>query len=448
MSFAPYKRFKRSGADWLGRIPEHWSTARIKALFQIRKRIAGELGHDVLSVTQQGLKIRDINSNDGQLSMDYSKYQLVEPGDFVMNHMDLLTGYVDVSKFHGVTSPDYRVFTARQTGLSLRYFLYLFQNGYQRRIFYAFGQGASGLGRWRMPTDSFNDFILPVPPLFEQAAIASFLDGETAKIDVLVEEQQHLIKLLQEKRQAVISHAVTKGLDAKAPMKDSGIEWLGAVPAHWEIVALKHLVSQPIIDGPHESPIKRDEGIPFVSAESISQGSIDFEKKWGFISPEDHAEYSKRYKPQRGDILLVKLGATTGTPAIVDTDREFNIWVPLAAIRLEAEIEPLFILYVLQSNNLKIAYELNWTFGTQQTLGLRTISNLRIPIPPKEERHLIVKHLDSTIPLLASLIAGAQRAICLLQERRAALISAAVTGKIDVCGLVEADAPVPDVVAA
>jgi type I restriction enzyme S subunit len=246
----------------------------------------------------------------------------------------------------------------------------------------------------------------------------------------------------------VISHAVTKGLNPNAPMKDSGVEWLGEVPEHWEIVALKYLVSQPIIDGPHESPIKRDEGIPFVSAESVSQGSIDFDKKWGYISPEDHAEYSKRYKPQRGDILLVKLGATTGTPAIVDTDMDFNIWVPLAAIRLKAEIEPLFILHVMRSDNLKIAYELNWTFGTQQTLGLRTISNLRIPIPPKEERQSIVKHLDSIIPLLESLIIEAQRAIGLLQERRSALISAAVTGKIDVRGPIGHDTPIPDVVAA
>lgn len=440
MTFTRYDGCRPSGADWLGNIPEHWSAARVKVLFEIRKRIAGELGHDVLSVTQRGLKVRDVGSNDGQLSMDYSKYQLVEPDDFVMNHMDLLTGYVDLSRYHGVTSPDYRVFTARRKDLSLKFFLYLFQNGYQQRIFYAFGQGASGLGRWRMPTDSFNGFILPVPPLSEQTAIASFLDRETAKIDALVEGQQRLIELLKEKRQATISHAVSRGLDPKVPMKESGIEWLGAVPAHWEIVALKHLVSRPIIDGPHESPVKRNEGIPFVSAESVSQGSLDFDKKWGYISPEDHAEYSKRYKPKRGDILLVKLGATTGTPAIVDTDRDFNIWVPLAAIRLKAEIEPRFILHVLKSDNLKIAYELNWTFGTQQTLGLRTISNLRIPIPPKEERQSIVKHLDSIIPLLESLMAEAQCAIGLLAERRAALISAAVTGKINVRSFVPAKA--------
>jgi type I restriction enzyme S subunit len=198
MSLTRYERYRKSGAHWIGSIPEHWSAARVKTIFEIRKRIAGELGHDVLSVTQQGLKVRDTASNDGQLSMDYSKYQFVEPGDFVMNHMDLLTGYVDVSKFPGVTSPDYRDFAARKKELSLRFFLYLFQNGYQQRIFYAFGQGASGLGRWRMPTDSFNDFILPVPPRSEQNAIVTFLDRETAKIDALVDEQKRLIELLKE----------------------------------------------------------------------------------------------------------------------------------------------------------------------------------------------------------------------------------------------------------
>src|ERR1700694_1416283 len=104
MSLTRYERCRAGVAAWLGSIPERWSSARGKTVFEIRKRIAGQLGHNVLSVTQKGLKVRDTDSNDGQLSMDYSKYQLVEPGDFVMNHMDLLTGYVDVSKFHGVTS--------------------------------------------------------------------------------------------------------------------------------------------------------------------------------------------------------------------------------------------------------------------------------------------------------------------------------------------------------
>ena len=119
--------------------------------------------------------------------------------------------------------------------------MYLFQAGYKNKIFYAFGQGSSQLGRWRFPTEQFNSFKFPNPPFQEQKQIATFLDRETAKIDELIAEQKNLIELLKEKRQAVISHAVTKGLNPSAPMKNSGIEWLGEVPEHWEVKRLKHL---------------------------------------------------------------------------------------------------------------------------------------------------------------------------------------------------------------
>ena len=124
MSFPRYEQYKNSGADWLGYVPDHWETRRLRFVVEIKKRIVGELGPDILSITQQGIRVRDIESNDGQVSMDYSKYQTVEPGDFAMNHMDLLTGYVDISAVSGVTSPDYRVFsTRRDCGCDDRYLL-------------------------------------------------------------------------------------------------------------------------------------------------------------------------------------------------------------------------------------------------------------------------------------------------------------------------------------
>jgi len=248
MNLPTYPAYKDSGVAWLGEVPEHWDIRRIKYLFEIKKRIAGTDGYDVLSITQQGIKIKDIESGDGQLSMDYSKYQLVEIGDFAMNHMDLLTGYVDIAHVPGVTSPDYRVFAVRDKGVCFdRYYLYLFQAGYRNKIFYAFGQGSSQLGRWRFPTDQFNSFYFPHPPILEQKEIANFLDSETIKIDELIAEQQRLIELLKEKRQAVISHAVTKGLNPDAPMKDSGIEWLGEVPVHWIVGPVKYFFT--ILDG-------------------------------------------------------------------------------------------------------------------------------------------------------------------------------------------------------
>jgi type I restriction enzyme, S subunit len=449
MSLAQYARYRQSGADWLGSIPEHWSAVRIKTIFEIRKRIAGGLGHDVLSVTQRGLKIRDTDSNDGQLSMDYSKYQLVEPNDFVMNHMDLLTGYVDVSKFRGVTSPDYRVFTAREKKLSLRFFLYLFQHGYQQRIFYAFGQGASGLGRWRMPTDSFNDFILPVPPLSEQTAIATFLDRETVKIDALVEEQRRLIELLREKRKAVISHAVTKGIDPNVPMKDSGVEWLGEVPKHWKVVALKRIaaVQTGIAKGKDVSGIKTIE-VPYLRVANVQDGYIDLSEVATIDIP---IELLDRYRLRPGDVLMNEGG---------DFDKlgRGHIW--------DGQIDPcihqnhVFAVrpHSMPSSWLSLVtssdYAQFYFMGrSKQSTNLASISStnlmeLPVTVPPEREQAQTVHFVYQQVARLDELTREAQSAIILFNERRAALISAAVTGKIEVRRLVEADAPIPDVVAA
>lgn len=205
----PNVKMKRSGVEWIGEIPEHWGMKKVKYLFEIRKRISGELGYDILSVTQKGLKVKDILSGKGQLSMDYTKYQIVYPNDFVMNHMDLLTGYVDVSKWLGVTSPDYRVFTLIDTESLNEYYLRIFQFGYQNKVFYGFGQGSSMLGRWRLPSDEFNNFYFPYPSKDEQIEIVQHLDSKTKEIDDLVQLEQKKIDLLKEYRQSLISEVVT-----------------------------------------------------------------------------------------------------------------------------------------------------------------------------------------------------------------------------------------------
>ncbi|MBA6336665.1 restriction endonuclease subunit S [Colwellia sp. BRX8-7] len=276
------------------------------------------------------------------------------------------------------------------------------------------------------------DISISQPPACDREKIAEFLDHETAQIDTLIDKQQQLIKLLKEKRQAVISHAVTKGLNPDAAMKDSGVEWLGEVPEHWKVCSLKYLVSAPIIDGPHLTPIRQDKGIPFISAEAISQGYINFDKKWGYISRADHEIYSKRYSPRKDDILMVKLGATTGVVAMVETDEDFNVWVPLATIRPRDDISSKFIFYLLQSSSVRDAIQLSWTYGTQQTLGLGTLANISLPVPPEKESYEIVKLIESKVPIYDESVKKCEISLQYLKERRTALISAAVTGKIDV----------------
>ncbi len=205
---------KESGVEWIGQIPENWDVHTIKQHFKVRKRIAGKEGYDVLSITQQGLKVKDISSNEGQMAMDYSGYQFVNPGDFAMNHMDLITGYVDLSDKFGVTSPDYRVFTLEDTDNCYpEFYLRVFQVAYKRRIFYKFGKGAANQGRWRLPQRAFYNFSIQIPPIEEQKAIEQECKRLEKNVDEMVDALKKEIDLLQELRTKIIADVVTGQID-------------------------------------------------------------------------------------------------------------------------------------------------------------------------------------------------------------------------------------------
>lgn len=203
-------------ANWVKEIPAHWQFNKVKQHFEIKKRIAGKEGYDVISITQQGLKVKDIASNEGQMAANYSKYQFVYPGDYAMNHMDLLTGFIGLSDFFGVTSPDYRVFSAIDVERTdLKYFLYVFQLGYKRKIFYGLGRGAANKGRWRMPAINFKNYDIPVPPIEEQREIVEYIEQETEKIDLLKKEVEKHIEYLREYRTRLIADVVTGQIDVR-----------------------------------------------------------------------------------------------------------------------------------------------------------------------------------------------------------------------------------------
>ena len=193
-----------------GNLPQGWKLVDIKYLFEIVKRIAGKEGYDVLSVTQKGLKIKDITSGDGQLADNYCGYQFVYPTDYVMNHMDLLTGWVDCSELFGVTSPDYRVFRLiDKSAHNLVYYKYVMQCCYMNKIFYSLGQGVSNLGRWRLQTSSFNNFKIPVPPKDEQDEIADYLDTKCSEIDSLIADKKRQLNILADYKKSLIYEYVT-----------------------------------------------------------------------------------------------------------------------------------------------------------------------------------------------------------------------------------------------
>lgn len=205
----PSIKAKSTDNKYWENIPVNWELSDIKYLFEIVKRIAGKEGYDILSVTQKGLKIKDISKNEGQIAESYANYQFVYPTDFVMNHMDLLTGWVGCSKYFGVTSPDYRVFRLRDTKNNLNYYKYVMQSCYMNKIFYSLGQGVSNLGRWRLQTSTFNNFKIPVPPSDEQQQIADYLDSKCSEIDAIIQTKKEQLDVLAEYKKSLIYEYVT-----------------------------------------------------------------------------------------------------------------------------------------------------------------------------------------------------------------------------------------------
>lgn len=209
-------KLRDSGSVWFGKIPENWVMKRLKYVFSIRKDIAGEDGYTVLSITQRGIVPKDFSKNEGQFADSYANYQLVHVGDFAMNHMDLLTGYVDISKQFGVTSPDYRVFVLSDTEHCYApFYLRVFQIGYKRRIFYKFGKGAAHQGRWRLPKTEFYDFAIQVPPIEEQKIIEKKCKDIENKIDDMIFGLRKEIELVEELKVKLISDVVTGQVDVR-----------------------------------------------------------------------------------------------------------------------------------------------------------------------------------------------------------------------------------------
>lgn len=434
MKFQAYPTYKDSGVDWLGKVPEHWKIKRIKHIFQIRKRIAGKEGYSVLSITQNGIKIKDIISGEGQLAMDYSKYQFVEIGDFAMNHMDLLTGFIDISKYYGVTSPDYRVFTLTDINSVAGYYLYLMQMGYTNKIFYAQGQGVANIGRWRFQTEPFNNFSIPYPSKEEQQSIANYIDRETSRIDELSKEKERFIELLKEKRQALISHAVTKGLNPTVKMKKSGIAWLGEVPEHWNIKKLGLITSK---IGSGKTPkggaeIYSESGVMFIRSQNVHDSGM-FLDDIVYISEEiDNSMAGTRVIS--GDILLNVTGGSIGRTCLVPTPFfKANVNQHVCIIRVLNKNIINYVSWFLKSNYSKGLIDFYQNGAGREGLNFDQISNIKICMPNDEkEIKFIANYLDQKTRKIDALITETQHSINLLKEHRAALISAAVTGKIDI----------------
>ena len=431
MSLPRYEQYKDSGVPWLGEVPAHWEvTPLYSTVFERNESNKGMLEDNLLSLSFGRIVQKDISSNDGLLPESFETYQIVRAGDIVFRLTDLQNDKRSLRSAlveqTGIITAAYLVVTP--TNECSGYMSFLFRAYDATKAFYSMGGGL----RQSMKFSDLNRLPTLKPPALEQTAIAAFLDRETAKIDDLVAEQRNLIGLLKEKRQALISHAVTKGLDPAAPMKDSGVEWLGKVPKHWLVMPIKLAARLESGHTPSRSHPEYWENctVPWFTLADVWQireGKSDrVSETKEQVSELGLANSSARLLP-RNTVMLSRT-ASVGFSAIMNVDmattQDFANWV------CGPTLIPEFLLFVLRS--MQGEFRRIMMGSTHNTIYMPDIQALRFALPPLSEQQEIIDYVTTWAAQCDALVTEAETATTLLQERRTALISAAVTGKIDV----------------
>ncbi|MBN6149352.1 restriction endonuclease subunit S [Xanthomonas sp. AmX2] len=428
MSLPRYPEYKDSGVAWLGEVPAHWGVRRLKLNLALLTEKATRRDWPVALENIEGWSGRFLPT-EGEFEGDGVAF---DAGDILFGKLRPYLAKVFLAERAGEAVGDFHVLRPKQ-GMDGRYVQYQMLS---QSFIDAIDGSTFGSKMPRASWETLGHMPLTVPPAREQTAITAFLDRETAKIDALITEQEKLIALLAEKRQATISHAVIKGLDPNTPMKDSGVPWLGEVPAHWRMLRVK-AVSQFTTSGPRgwSERITEDGSLFIQSGDLNNTLGIDFEAAKR-VSVADDAE-AARTRLIDGDVVVCITGAKTGNVAVCAQLREpAYVNQHLCLIRPTEDVLPLFLASTLKSNFGQTQFELS-QYGLKQGLSLENIRELWIAVPPRHEQTEIIGFLSAETIMLEELKAQSEHAIALLKERRSALIAAAVTGKIDVSCQVE-----------
>ncbi len=425
----PYPAMRDSGVAWLGAVPEHWEAERAKWLFRKMSRPVRESDEVVTCFRDGTVTLRKNRRARGFTeSLKEIGYQGIRRGDLVIHAMDAFAGAIGVADADGKGTPVYSVCEPAPTADS-HYYAYVVREMARSQWIQALAKGI----RERSTDFRFEEFgslPVPLPPLNEQAAIVRFLDHADRRVRRYIRAKQKLLKLLEEQEQAIIHRAVTRGLDPNVRLRPSGVEWLGDVPDHWEVLTLRRVITR-AVDGPHHSPEYVDSGVPFLSARNIKadRWSLDDAK---FISEDDYAEFGKRVVPQPGDVLYTK-GGTTGVARAVDLPFRFQVWVHVAVLKLKRhKVLSDYLALVLNSPRCYEQSQLFTRGATNQDLGLGRMKGIWFALPPISEQNALFDALAERTKYLRSAVDHARREIHLLREYHTRLIADVVTGKLDV----------------
>lgn len=425
--YQQYEEYKDSGVEWLGDIPSHWEAKRLGQFFKERREKVSDKDYAALSVTMKGIVPQLENAAKSDAG---DNRKLVLKNDFVINSRSDRKGSSGTSPFDGSVSLISIVLEPRD--ISPRFVHHLLRSYPFQEEFYRYGKGIVA-DLWSTNSSEMKNILIPNIPIDEQTQIANFLDYETAQIDTLIDKQQTLIQLLKEKRQAVISHAVTKGLNPDAPMKDSGVEWLGEMPEHWGITKLKWKARTTSGGTPTTSKYEdyyEDGDIPWIRTTDLNNGKLN--ETPIMITPKAVRDSACSLLPKNSVLIAMYGGAgSIGKHSLLNFESTINQAV--CGVFPSQSFIPDYL------HRFYEFYRPFWMIGAAGTrkdpnIGQDNIKEAKTLIPPLSEQNQIADYLDKMQSYFDALTESAEKGIQLMQERRTALISAAVTGKIDVRG--------------
>ena len=411
MQFKQYPSYKNSGVEWLGDVPEHWQQKPIWSLFKRIKRTNFPTERLLSVYRDYGVIPKDSrDDNHNRASEDLTPYQLVCANDLVINKMKAWQGSIAISELRGIVSPAYYIYQPKAEYHS-KYIHFLIRSAYYIQSYKNYSKGIR-VNQWDLESEAFTHIDLLLPSLDEQQKIVAFLDTETTRIDNLITKQEKLIELLEEQRKSIISHAVSKGLNPNAPMKDSGVEWLGDVPEHWEVISIKFLAH-----------CSSGQGINSLEVLDIA----DDKNSFPVIGGNGMMGWTSKSNYKEPVLSIGRVGALCGNVHLINypswiSDNSLILKVYSKKVNLE------ILQYILLSRNLN-----NLASKSAQPLITGTqVKNEKITLPPPNEQSQILQYIIQNQSRINNLIAKQKTLIEKLKEYRASIISHAVTGKIDV----------------
>jgi type I restriction enzyme S subunit len=443
--FPEYPAYKDSGVEWLGEVPEHWEVGSFRRLI---KSVGNGTTADQVDEADDTVAVSRIETiSTGQINFekaghvapqDVAKRFLLNAGDILFSHINSLSMVGNVAIYLGGRPLLHGMNLLRiqpLSSVSSEWVLYWLKSKNIRQEVESRAKPA--INQASISTDSVRALPGLIPPKVEQTQIARFLDHETARIDALIEEQQRLIELLKEKRQAVISHAVTKGLDPTVPMKDSGVEWLGEVPAHWKVSKLGHYAQ--ILTGfpfPSASFSHDESDVRLLRGANIGVGSLKWiDTVYWNLSEGDNLS---SYLMEEGQIVLGMdrpwISEGMRIARVTQEDMPCLLLQRVAAITPSAEFDDEYLFFLLASELFKTYVEPDLTGVSVPHISPEQIMSFQISVPEIGEQRRISSFIRTQLDQMSALFEQASESVELLQERRSALISAAVTGKVDVRG--------------